>query len=90
MSEPERCPFCGEVPQVVSTTAMHACRVLDRELRVPLAAWNHRIIDIDALTDIADEIDDYAKCDDPRCGEVMSPLAQHEYARRMRAAMNRD
>lgn len=90
MNELECCPFCGEVPQVVGTTAMRACRILDRELRVPLAAWNRRSIDIDALADIADEIDDYARCNDPRCGEVMPPLAQHEYARRIRAAINRD
>ena len=36
------CPFCGELPQVAVGTAMHACRVLDREMRVPVAAWNRR------------------------------------------------
>lgn len=36
------CPFCGELPQVAGGTAMHACRVLDREMRVPVAAWNRR------------------------------------------------
>lgn len=36
------CPFCGELPQVAGGTAMHACRVLDREMRVLVAAWNRR------------------------------------------------
>ena len=36
------CPFCGELPQAAGGTAMHACRVLDREMRVPVAAWNRR------------------------------------------------
>lgn len=40
---PHPCPFCGETPQVVDDgTVMHACRVLDRELRAPLTAWNQR------------------------------------------------
>lgn len=42
MEELKPCPFCGELPQVAGGTAMHACRVLDREMRVPVAAWNLR------------------------------------------------
>lgn len=43
MDEPSQCPFCGEMPQVSKEgIAMHACRVLDREIRVPVAAWNRR------------------------------------------------
>lgn len=37
------CPFCGEVPQVNRYgVAMHACRILDKELRVPISWWNRR------------------------------------------------
>ena len=36
------CPFCGELPQMAGGTAMHACRVLDKEIRAPVAAWNRR------------------------------------------------
>ena len=42
MGELKPCPFCGELPQAAGGTAMHACRVLDREMRVPVAAWNRR------------------------------------------------
>lgn len=49
---PLPCPFCGEMPQVSDDgTAMHACRVLNRELRVPLAAWNQRSDDSRAQND---------------------------------------
>lgn len=50
--EPLYCPFCGEVPQVSANgTVMHACRVLDRELRAPLTAWNQRSDDSRAKDD---------------------------------------
>lgn len=49
---PRPCPFCGEVPQASANgTVMHACRVLDRELRVPLVAWNQRNDDSRAQDD---------------------------------------
>lgn len=43
VNEPMPCPFCGELPQMSKEgIAMHACRVLDREIRVPVAVWNRR------------------------------------------------
>lgn len=43
MSETLRpCPFCGELPQVRDQKVMHACRVLDKEIRTSVPAWNRR------------------------------------------------
>lgn len=36
------CSFCGELPQVRDQKAMHACRVLDKEIRTSVSAWNLR------------------------------------------------
>ena len=43
--------------------------------------------DVDALLELADEMDAYTKCDDERCGEMMPPKDIHDYARRIREAL---
>ena len=58
--DPLPCPFCGEVPQVSANgTVMHACRVLDRELRASLTAWNQRSDD-SRVQDDGSSSDSYA------------------------------
>lgn len=42
-------------------------------------------VDRDALLALADEMDIFTSCDDPRCGKVMPPLTVHDFARRVRA-----
>lgn len=71
------CPFCGELPQVAGDTAMHACRVLDREMRVPMAAWNSRAEQEGSVTSgQRDELltiaDDLAMVYEVRCGLLMT------------------
>lgn len=42
----EKCPFCGETPQIScydKRQIMHACRVLNKELRFDIEAWNTRV-----------------------------------------------
>lgn len=39
------CPFCGEIPQINcynKRQVMHACYVLNKEIRCDIAAWNKR------------------------------------------------
>lgn len=46
-NKPRECPFCGETPQINcynKRQVMHACRVLDKELRFDIDAWNTRVV----------------------------------------------
>ena len=42
--KPKPCPFCGEIPQLNEETneVMHACSVLNKEIRTGRNAWNIR------------------------------------------------
>ena len=45
MTELKPCPFCGELPQVNiknERQVMHACRVLNLEIRCDIFSWNKR------------------------------------------------
>lgn len=41
----------------------------------------------EALMELADEMDAYTKCDDERCGREMPPRVIHDFARRIREAL---
>lgn len=43
--------------------------------------------DMDALLELADEMDAYTECDDERCGKEMPPSTIHDFARRIREAL---
>ena len=94
MEELKPCPFCGELPQVADGTAMHACRVRDREMRVPVAAWNSRTERDGSVTSgqrdkLLAIADDLAMAYEVRCGLLMTGssgniLCGEQLARSMR------